>query len=1147
MSFASAGEVVVNIGIIIALLSSVIKGRIITVASTVAIAVIQGASAATFYVATNGSDSNPGTQSYPFATVQQAVDRAASGDRIVLAPGEYREVVTTKNAGGSGGEIILDGQKGANIHRLIVNQPNWIIQNLTISGYTNTWFHGLVEISRGAHHTIISNCYIKPTIPYLGGVEFDQGAIKPFDDNAPNNCLIVSNVITGVIGRQAFNIFGTNNIFLYNTVTNLYKSDFVRLWGRWNILRGNTFSNMLDHAVSNHPDFIQTFGQNGDGSKGHIIEGNVVSDIPNGQLSQLTRSDGFTDPLANSPQEMADWTFRNNIFRNISLQASCSIPGTKWYNNVFYRCNYDGGHALVFGDGVRGNADGFRVINNVFLNCGREGTFNAGWYASVRPDGRAWDDAIFDWNYVAKNGTEPVQSQNPPSAFRWYEPHGINGGIHNFSDYLTFGLQRGSVLIDGGQDLRHQGVAADFIGSARPFGNAFDVGAREFSGGSEPTNSVPSLFVSVTGSDNGNGTLANPWRTIQKAADNAEPGDQIIVKAGDYGEYVALIRGGAVGKKVRLVADGKVTLRAFRFQAPNIEVDGFTFTGAQNIWSAHCRIENNAHNTEIRNCFFGPGVFVISDDFKFDASNNSVSSPSVDFKAAGFVPGGQVYFGASGLEQYWYANHDTDSTVSSVTSTQIFLSKPLVAETNHSAWAPIFAGANSAGYEGINFIVASGEAASNCTFSGNTFSNLFGCPITLQGNGHVVANNTFTQLNSYYGIRPNGSDHLIYSNLWYNCRNFLLYTPEELATIPHPMGASWYDYQVGFIHVPGGGTNVQFFNNWIEDVHNPLGQINEVAGAYGFSIRNNVFVGVAANLSGGRHGLVIESNTFFRAGYDFPVAAALTVGGNSSARPAYDMSIQRNAFIDVGSRRSFNTEGYYSLVNALNSVADYNFVAAPETTGWAGKQSFDESNGVNGGDPLLVNADNPRGPDGIPFTSDDGLRPLPNSPLARGGFGALAPVARPEGAPIAHFSISAISTGLQWYDKVGYDFNPAWTTLPPFKRGNKVRPYWTAEALGDAPVTVEFSASNSIGGVSADSSDWVGVTRFTWDFGDSVRKDTTQPTVSHTFVSSGQFTVRLTVLNSQGNTHTTTKTYRVLGGVDTGRPISPRNIRIILP
>jgi len=70
-------------------------------------------------------------------------------------------------------------------------------------------------------------------------------------------------------------------------------------------------------------------------------------------------------------------------------------------------------------------------------------------------------------------------------------------------------------------------------------------------------------------------------------------------------------------------------------------------------------------------------------------------------------------------------------------------------------------------------------------------------------------------------------------------------------------------------------------------------------------------------------------------------------------------------------------------------VNDYNFVSGRQSDGFPAKPGFagDEVHGVNGGDPLFQNINNPLGSDGLPFTSDDGLKPLPSSPLCGAGEG----------------------------------------------------------------------------------------------------------------------------------------------------------------
>jgi hypothetical protein len=62
-----------------------------TIPALVAVfALAVSASAAEFHVAPNGSDTNPGTQAQPFATLEKVRDAAKSGDRIVLKGGTYQ-------------------------------------------------------------------------------------------------------------------------------------------------------------------------------------------------------------------------------------------------------------------------------------------------------------------------------------------------------------------------------------------------------------------------------------------------------------------------------------------------------------------------------------------------------------------------------------------------------------------------------------------------------------------------------------------------------------------------------------------------------------------------------------------------------------------------------------------------------------------------------------------------------------------------------------------------------------------------------------------------------------------------------------------------------------------------------------------------
>ncbi len=56
----------------------------------------------TYFVATNGSDSNPGTIAAPFQTIQHAASIAGPGDTVDIRGGTYRESVKPARSGSAG-------------------------------------------------------------------------------------------------------------------------------------------------------------------------------------------------------------------------------------------------------------------------------------------------------------------------------------------------------------------------------------------------------------------------------------------------------------------------------------------------------------------------------------------------------------------------------------------------------------------------------------------------------------------------------------------------------------------------------------------------------------------------------------------------------------------------------------------------------------------------------------------------------------------------------------------------------------------------------------------------------------------------------------------------------------------------------------
>jgi hypothetical protein len=75
-------------------------------------------------------------------------------------------------------------------------------------------------------------------------------------------------------------------------------------------------------------------------------------------------------------------------------------------------------------------------------------------------------------------------------------------------------------------------------------------------------------FVSTHGDNANPGSEAEPWKTIQKAADTVSPGDSVTVLEGSYADQrVAVGRSGRPDLPITYQARGKVVMKGFRVSA----------------------------------------------------------------------------------------------------------------------------------------------------------------------------------------------------------------------------------------------------------------------------------------------------------------------------------------------------------------------------------------------------------------------------------------------------------------------------------------------------------------------------------------------------------------------------------------------------
>lgn len=436
-----------------------------------------------YYVAKNGSDSNPGTEAQPFLIIQKVANVAQAGDTVYVKAGTYDERVIPQNSGSPGNLITYQAYPD---DRVVMQGFTILKDYIRIKGFeiTNTpdhWRDSRGIWLQGDHNEVLEN--------YIHHTRAD-GILAPWDGAKPDYSLIKGNVIT-YAKNTAITIEGTNNVIENNDIshpTNLWEgvaagdADAIRFFGSGHIIRNNYIHDLLEiEAPEAHMDAFQTF----DTANNILIEGNYVFNIAH----QITMMAGnFRGPVTNI-------TFRNNIFEKNGTYAF--IVGGVSYLTIMNNTFID-----ILHDSVLLDSSPYATIkNNIFYESG----------------GYSTDEASKEGLTADYNLFYPAFSWPPsPPGFLKNEPHGLWNVNPKFIDYANhnFRLQPGSPAIDAGTS--DGALTTDKDGNPRyddpntpnkgggsyPY---YDIGAYEYqgTGGPSPSDTTPptvSIFSPPSGS-----------------------------------------------------------------------------------------------------------------------------------------------------------------------------------------------------------------------------------------------------------------------------------------------------------------------------------------------------------------------------------------------------------------------------------------------------------------------------------------------------------------------------------------------------------------------------------------------------------------------------------------------------------------------
>ncbi len=123
-----------------------------------------------------------------------------------------------------------------------------------------------------------------------------------------------------------------------------------------------------------------------------------------------------------------------------------------------------------------------------------------------------------------------------------------------------------------------------------------------------------SFYVAPTGSNNNPGTISQPWKTIEYAANTSQvkPGDTVFIRGGVYNEYIQQGISGQPGSPITYknypgetpILTGSGTWRWHILEQSHIRIEGLTFRDFQK-GAIQIRARNdNITDVEVLNCTF---------------------------------------------------------------------------------------------------------------------------------------------------------------------------------------------------------------------------------------------------------------------------------------------------------------------------------------------------------------------------------------------------------------------------------------------------------------------------------------------------------------------------------------------------------------
>jgi len=472
-----------------------------------------------------GSDSDPGTQSLPWKTIQKAANTMVAGDKVILKSGKYNERIIETTSGSAGNGIIYQVNAGDTVTcKGFTISGNYVtVEGFKVDADDNNSTSGRGFYVSGDYVTV-KNCYVTEC-PW-GGIFYNQNSSHGYVNN--NRCYHN--------GRNGIEIWGSYHLIENNEVwesvqhhpqggqTNGADADGVRFHGDHHTFKGNWIHEpalMSDPYNTNpHIDCFQTFDGSSYGAPAAsycLFEKNRCRHLVSGT---------YTFMIEGSQASPAhDITIKNSLFE---VEEGVNCPSGYYTHDIYIYNN-----TFIGNSSFTSNWPTAIDIRDVF-NVAVKNNITVNYNGSHRNIVNCTNVSL-DYNCAYNtDGSYPVARPGPKSHELWaIDPKFI--GLSN----RNFHLQSSSPCINAGATVAE--VSNDFDGISRPQGGLYDIGAYEYAGAgttlgananASPTSGQAPLTVSFTGSatggtspysyrwtfgDGGSSTSQNPSHTYSSA------------------------------------------------------------------------------------------------------------------------------------------------------------------------------------------------------------------------------------------------------------------------------------------------------------------------------------------------------------------------------------------------------------------------------------------------------------------------------------------------------------------------------------------------------------------------------------------------------------------------------------------------------